>query len=213
MARVVMLDIDGTLMDTNYLHVEAWARALAEVGVHTPRVEIHKQVGRGSEQLIREFVEDKKAVDKVGELHAEFYSDLQKYGYPLPGAKDLIADLSEKGYELWFVTSANPEELESHQEQLESEGRIAGIIKSSDVEDSKPAPDIFERALEKANASPEETVALGDAIWDVKAAKSAGIRTVSVLTGGAFSEEELREVGAVEVYKDCEALLGSDFPE
>ncbi len=213
MARVVVLDIDGTLMDTNYLHVTAWARAFAEVGVCAPMAEIHKQVGRGSEQLIREFVEYKELVGKVNGLHDKFYGEVQEQGYPLPGAKELIADLSERGYEVWFATSAKPDELKNHQEQLESEGRISGIVNSSDVENSKPAPDTFELVLERAGASPEETVALGDTIWDVKAAKAAGIRTVSVLTGGAFSEEEFRDVGAVEVYKDCEALLDSVFPE
>ncbi len=213
MTRVVMMDIDGALMDTNYLHVEAWARAFAGLGVHAPRVEIHKQVGRGSEQLIREFVEDEKAVHRASELHTEFYGELQKYGYPLPGARELIADLSNKGYELWFVTSTKPEELENHQKQLESEGRISGIVHSSDVENSKPAPDIFELTLEKANTSPEETIALGDAIWDIKAAKAAGIRTVSALTGGAFDEEDLKDADDMAVYKDCSTLLGSDFPE
>ena len=213
MARVVMLDIDGTLMDTSYLHVEAWARAFAEVGVHAPRVKIHKQVGRGSKQLIREFVEDEGAVEKVSGLHTEIYGGLQKYGYPLPGAKELIAGLAGKGYELWFVTSANPEELESHQEKLESEDRVSGIVNADDVENSKPAPDIFELTLERANATPEETVALGDAVWDVYAAKAAGIRTVAVLTGGAFDEEDLKDAGAVAVYKDCAALLDSNFPE
>lgn len=213
MARVVVLDIDGTLMDTNYLHVTAWARAFAEVGVRAPTAEIHKQVGRGSEQLIREFVEDKESVGKVNGLHDKFYGEVQEQGYPLPGAKELISDLSERGYEVWFATSAKPDELENHQKQLESEGRISGIINSSDVENSKPAPDTFGLVLERAGASPEETVAVGDTIWDVKAAKAAGIRTVSVLTGGAFSEEEFRDVGAVEVYKGCEALLDSNFPE
>ncbi|MDP8949653.1 MAG: HAD family hydrolase, partial [Actinomycetota bacterium] len=209
----VVLDVDGTLMDTNYLHVEAWARAFEEVGYRVPRVKLHKQVGKGSDLLVGEFVEDEEAAEKIDELHSEFYGELQEHGHPLPGAKELIPSLAEQGYEVWFVTSAKDEELEHHMGELEAEGRISGVVNSSAVENSKPAPDIFELALEKADASPDETVAVGDAIWDIESANAAGIRTVAVLSGGAFSEQELKEAGAVEVYEDCAALLESDFPE
>jgi HAD superfamily hydrolase (TIGR01509 family) len=212
-ARVVVLDVDGTLMDTNYLHVEAWARAFEEVGHRVPRAWIHGQVGKGSGLLIREFVEDENLEGKIEELHSEFYAELQEHGHPLPGAKELISSLHERGYEVWFVTSAKDEELEHHMSELEAEDDISGVVNSSAVENSKPAPDIFELTLQKAAASPDETVAVGDAIWDVEAADGAGIRTVAVLTGGAFSEGELKEAGAVAVYGDCAALLDSDFPE
>ena len=213
MAKVVVLDVDGTLMDTNYLHVEAWARAFEEVGRRVPRVELHKQVGKGSNLLIAEFVDDEETAQSVDELHSEFYSELQEYGHPLPGAKELIPSLTDRGYEVWFVTSAKDEELEHHMGELEAEGSISGVVNSSAVENPKPAPDIFELALEKAGASPDETVAVGDAVWDIEAANEAAIRTVAVLTGGAFSEQELEEAGAVEVYENCAALLESDFPE
>jgi HAD superfamily hydrolase (TIGR01509 family) len=196
--KVVVLDVDGTLMDTNYLHVEAWARAFEEVGRRVPRVELHRHVGKGSDLLIAEFVDDEEAAAKIDELHSEFYGELQEHGHPLPGAKELIPALGERGY---------------HMGELEAEGKLAGVVNSSDVENAKPAPDIFELTLERAGASPDETVAVGDAIWDIESASAAGIRTVAVLTGGAFSEEELREAGAVEVYENCAALLESDFPE
>jgi HAD superfamily hydrolase (TIGR01509 family) len=212
-AKVVVLDVDGTLMDTNYLHTEAWARAFEEVGHRVPRVKLHKQVGKGSDLLISEFVEDDETAKKIDELHSEFYGELQEHGHPLPGAKELIPSLLERGYEVWFVTSAKDEELEHHMSELEVEGRISGVVNSSDVENSKPAPDIFELTLEKAEAAPDETVAVGDAIWDIESANAAGIRTVAVLTGGAFSEQELKEASAVEVYEDCAALLETDFPE
>jgi membrane protein len=97
--------------------------------------------------------------------------------------------------------------------ELEAEDKISGVVNSSDVENPKPAPDIFELTLEKADATPDETVAVGDAIWDIESANAAGIRTVAVLTGGAFSEQELEGAGAVEVYEDCAALLESGFPK
>jgi HAD superfamily hydrolase (TIGR01509 family) len=213
MAKVVVLDVDGTLMDTNYLHVEAWARAFEEVGHRVPRVLLHRQVGKGSDLLISEFVDDEETAERIDELHSEFYAELQEHGHALPGAKELIPSLRERGYEVWFVTSAKDEELEHHVQELEAEDEISGVVNSSDVENSKPAPDIFELALERVGASPDETVAVGDAVWDVEAADGAGIRTVAVLTGGAFGEEELKEAGAVAVYQDCAALLDSDFPE
>ncbi|MFL6058953.1 MAG: HAD family hydrolase [Rubrobacteraceae bacterium] len=213
MARFVVLDVDGTLMDTNYLHTEAWARAFEEVGHQIPRARLHKQIGKGSSLLIREFVEDEETEERINELHSEIYAELQEYGHPLPGAKELISSLRERGYEVWFVTSAKDEELEHHMQELEAEGRISGVVNSSAVENPKPAPDIFELALQKAGASPDETVAVGDAVWDVEAADAAGIRTVAVLTGGAFSRQELEEAGAVAVYEDCAELLDSSFPE
>ena len=208
-----MLDVDGTLMDTNYLHVEAWARAFEEVGRRVPRYELHQQVGKGSDLLLAEFVDDEETATKMDELHSEFYGEVQEHGHPLPGAKELIPALGERGYEVWFVTSAKDEELEHHMGELEAEGKLSGVVNSSAVENAKPAPEIFELALERAGASPDETVAVGDAVWDIESASAAGIRTVAVLTGGAFSEEELREAGAVEVYENCAALLESGFPK
>jgi HAD superfamily hydrolase (TIGR01509 family) len=213
MAKVVVLDIDGTLMDTNYLHTEAWARAFEEVGHRVPRAELHKQVGKGSNLLIGEFVEDEEKAGRIDGLHTEYYGELQEYGHPLPGAKELIPSLLERGYEVWFVTSAKDEELEHHMAELESEGKVSGVVNSSAVENPKPAPDIFELALERAGATPDETVAVGDAVWDIESASAAGIRTVAVLTGGAFCRQELEEAGAAGVYKDCAALLESGFPE
>ena len=211
--KVVVLDVDGTLMDTNYLHTEAWARAFEEVGRRVPRAEIHKQIGKGSEQLIGEFIEDEAAAEKAEELHGELYMEMQKHGFPLPGAKELIASLAEQGYETWLVTSAEPEELEQYLGRLETEGKLAGIVKSSDVEYSKPAPDVFELALKKAGGNADETIAVGDSVWDIESAAKAGIQTVAVLSGGAYSEEELEEAGAVAVYENCAELLDFGFPE
>jgi len=213
MVKVVVLDVDGTLMDTNYLHTEAWARAFEKVGHRVPRVKIHKQVGKGAGLLISEYIDDEEKGEKIQDLHSEFYEELQEYGHPLPGAKELISSLKERGYEIWFVTSAKDEELEHHMQELEAEDSVDGVVNSSAVENSKPAPDIFEEALRRAGATADEAVAVGDAVWDIEAARDAGIRTVAVLSGGAYHKEALEEAGAVAVYEDCAALLDSDFPE
>jgi HAD superfamily hydrolase (TIGR01509 family) len=211
--RAILLDIDGTLMDTNYLHVEAWAQAFEEVGERPPRSSIHFEIGKGSDKLIPEFVEDGEAGERASELHGEFYAKLQDRGHPLPGAKELIASLADRGYEVWFATSAKPEELEHHMKELEAEGKVAGVVSSEEVEGTKPAPDIFELALKRAGSSPEETVAVGDSVWDLEAAKEAGVRSAAVMTGGAFSRAELEEAGAYAVYEDCAELLEAGFPE
>jgi HAD superfamily hydrolase (TIGR01509 family) len=213
MVRVVVLDVDGTLMDTNYLHTEAWARAFERAGHRVPRVRLHKEVGKGAGLLIREFVGDEETVEKIQDLHSEFYGELQEYGHPLPGAKELISSLKERGYEVWLVTSAKDEELEHHMQELEAEDSVDGVVNSSAVENAKPAPDIFEEALRRAGATADETVTVGYAVWDVEAAREAGIRTVAVLSGGAYHKEDLEEAGAVAVYEDCAALLDSGFPE
>ena len=213
MARVVVLDVDGTLMDTNYLHTEAWARAFEGAGHRVPRVRLHREVGKGAELLIHEFVDDEETVEEIQNLHSEIYEELQEYGHPLPGAKELISSLKERGYEVWFVTSAKDEELEHHMQELEADGSIDGVVNSSAVDNPKPAPDIFEETLRRAGATADETVAVGDAVWDVEAAREAGIRTVAVLSGGAFHKQDLEEAGAAAVYEDCAALLDTDFPE
>lgn len=213
MVKTIVLDVDGTLMDTNYLHTEAWARAFERVGHRVPRFRLHKQIGKGAELLIREFVEDEETLQKIQDLHSEIYGELQEYGHPLPGAKELISSLQRRNYGVWFVTSAKDEELEHHMQELEAEGIIDGVVNSSAVENSKPAPDIFYEALKRAGATADETVAVGDAVWDVEAARGAGIRTVAVLSGGAYDKEALEEAGAVAVYEDCAALLDSGFPE
>jgi HAD superfamily hydrolase (TIGR01509 family) len=212
MIKAVFLDIDGTLMDTNYLHVEAFAQAFEEVGARPPRSNIHRQTGKGSGKLISGFVGDGKA-ERVGELHGEYYARLQERGHPLPGAKELVASLVERGYEVWLATSAAPEELEHHMEELGAEGKISGVVSSDEAEESKPAPDIFGLALEKAGVSPEEAVVVGDSIWDIEAAKEAGVRVAAVMTGGAFSRAELEGAGAYAVYEDCAELLETGFPE
>ncbi len=110
------------------------------------------------------------------------------------------------------MTSAKDEELEHRMKELEAEGRIHGVVNSSAVENGKPAPDLFEEALRKAKVYAVGVVAVGDAVWDVQSAKGAGIRTVALLSDGAFDEEDLREAGAIEVHKDCAALLKAGFP-
>ena len=131
----------------------------------------------------------------------------------MPGAKERIASLVDRGYEVWLATSAKPEELEHHMSELGAEGKISGVVSSDEAEESKPAPDIFGLALERAGTAPEHAVVVGDSIWDIEAAREAGVRSAAVMTGGAFSRAELEETGAYAVYEDCAGLLEAGFPE
>ncbi|WP_119071133.1 HAD family hydrolase [Rubrobacter indicoceani] len=211
--KAVILDVDGTLMDTNYLHVEAWARAFDKVGERPTRAHIHREVGKGSDKLIPTLVQNGDVTDHINDLYKEIYSELQKQAHPLPGAEDLLAHLAESGYAVWLATSAGQEEMEFTLEELDAEGRISGVVSSSEAESSKPAPDIFDLTLEKAGLSAHEAVAVGDSIWDVQAAGDAGIQTIAVMTGGAFSRAEFEEAGAAAVFEDCTELLESGIFE
>src|ERR687890_1862369 len=195
LVRAVFLDIDGTLMDTNYLHIEAWTQAFEEVGARLPRSRTHHEVGKGSEKLITEFVEEDQKAERVSELHSEYYAKLQERGHPLPGANELIASLVDRDYEVWLATSAEPEELEHHMQELGAEGKISGVFSSDEAEESKPAPDIFGLALERAGVASEDAVVVGDSIWDIEAAKEAGVRVAAVMTGGAFSRAGVEGAG------------------
>ena len=212
MLRAAILDVDGTLVDTNYHHVEAWARAFHQVGLRVPRAAIHHQIGKGSDQLLPMWIQDPALAERADRLHTEIYDELKVHAYALPGAPELLAALVEHGVQAWFATSAKPEELERNIEVLSARDKLAGIISSGDVDRSKPAPDIFRASLEHAHVPPEDAVVLGDTVWDMIAARASGVRAIGLLTGGAFTVEELRQAGAVAVFDDCAALLGSGFP-
>jgi HAD superfamily hydrolase (TIGR01509 family) len=213
LVKAVIFDLDGTLVDTNYLHVEAWARAFAAIRKTVPRAVIHKQVGKGSDKFLPVFVTDEAAARRADALHGEYYGAMQEYGYPLPGAKELLAALKQRDVAVWLGTSAKPEELERFIAVLDAKDKLAGVISSKDVAESKPAADIFAIALQRAGVVPTEAIVVGDTVWDVESARRAGVRMVAVLTGGAYSRAELEAAGAVAVYDDCAALLAAGFPD
>ena len=210
---VILLDIDGTLVDTNYLHVDAWARAFHGVGLVVPRAAIHRQIGKGSDQFLPIFVKEPKAAERADELHLVEYGKLAEFGFALPGARELLETLRGDGHALWMATSAKPEEIAQRLDALGvSQEILAGIVSSGDVERSKPAPDVFVEACKRAHCRPAEALVIGDTIWDMQAARAAGTRAVAVLTGGAFSAAELHAAGALAVYEDCAEMVARRFP-
>lgn len=210
--RAVFFDIDGTLVDSNYAHVDAWAKAFRDVGHPVDAWRIHRSIGKDASLLVEGLVGEELAgqlTDRVKEAHTAHYADHLGDDtdlHVLEGATDLLAELSRRGRQVVLATSAPEEELAFLRELLDVEGALWAVTSSEDVETAKPDPGIVEVALQKAGVAPEQAIMVGDATWDVEAAARAGVASVGVLTGG-FSRDELTRAGAGAVYDDVAALL------
>jgi HAD superfamily hydrolase (TIGR01549 family) len=201
-----ILDIDGTLVDSNYQHTIAWYRAFHQHGHVLPIWRIHRHVGMGGDQLVAslcgEAVEDEQG-DDIRAAEKALYFALIDEVEPLEGARDLIVDLKRRGRRVVLASSAKPEEIEHYLDLLDARGLADAWTSSGDVEATKPAPDLVEAAVERVGGG--AAVMVGDSTWDCKAAARAGVQTLAVLTGG-FSEQELRDSGAVAVFTSIEEL-------
>jgi len=203
----VVLDIDGTLVDTNYHHAIAWHRAFRAHGYVVQLWKIHRHIGMGGDQLVEALIGEqgeKDDGDAIREAEGEAYGELIDEVQVMEGAVELLRDLHEDGAAVILASSAKAEEVEHYLDLLDARELIQGWTTSADVERTKPHPDLVHAALEKAEGE-APAVMVGDSTWDVKAAERAGIPTLAVLTGG-FSEEELREAGAADVVRSVSAL-------
>ena len=202
----VLLDVDGTLVDSNYFHTEAWFRALAASGHVVPMARIHRLVGMGADTFLQELLGryDEAIEDGWQAEFAKLRDDIPA----LPGAADLARAVKERGATVVLATSGKPDDVEVLRGAIGADEWIDAAVNSSEVDQSKPAPDIFARALEVAGARPEEAVVVGDTVWDVRAASACGLPCVA-LTCGGISEAELIEAGAAAVYRDPEDLVAS----
>jgi HAD superfamily hydrolase (TIGR01549 family) len=209
MTTAAILDVDGTLVDTNYHHAIAWYRAFRQHGEFLPVWRIHRHIGMGGDHLVEalcgDTVEEEKG-DDIRTAEKALYMALIEEVEPLEGARDLIADLKERGHDVVLASSAKPDEVEHYLDLLDARELADGWTTSGDVEATKPDPDLVKAALEKAGG--DDAVMVGDSTWDCEAAKRAGIATVAVLTGG-FSEAELRDAGAKAVYHSIVELRNS----
>jgi HAD superfamily hydrolase (TIGR01509 family) len=209
MVPAAILDIDGTLVDTNYQHAVAWYRAFRQHGELLPVWRIHRHIGMGGDHLVKalcgEAVEEEKG-DDIRSAEKALYMALIEEVEPLEGARELISALKERGHEVVLASSAKPDEVDHYLDLLDARELADGWTTSGDVEATKPEPDLVKAAIEKAGA--DEAVMVGDSTWDCEAAGRAGITTVAVLTGG-FSEDELRDAGAVAVYHSIVELRDS----
>ena len=210
MIRAVLCDIDGTLVQSNWLHAEAWQKAFAEMGVTLELDAVRRQIGKGGAELIPVFVpwwrraavsEPLKALRK----HI-FATEFMHRVEPLPCAKDLLARIKSAGIEVALSTSAGKADLQTYKELLGVEDIVDEETSASDTEKAKPHPDIFSATLKKLGVKASEVVALGDTPYDAEAAGLAGISTIGVETGG-WSREDLLAAGCIEVYTSVEDLL------
>lgn len=202
----MVFDVDGTLVDSNYEHTLAWARAFKELGIPVPTWRLHRHVGMGGDQLVEAVAGpdvERRLGDRVRELEKERYRELVDEIRPFPGAKELLATCRDAGPRVILASSAKDEELEYYLQLLDGHDHADDWTSSTDVEHTKPEPDLIEVALEKAGT--RAAVMVGDSVWDVEAAARAGIPTLGLLTGG-FGRGELDEAGAAAVFESLEEL-------
>jgi HAD superfamily hydrolase (TIGR01509 family) len=208
---IAILDIDGTLVDTNYQHAIAWYRAFRGHGIILPVWRIHRHLGMGGDQVV-EALTDERTEDELGDeirdAEGELYFELIEEVEPMQGARELIAELGERGHVVVLASSAKEEEVEHYLDLLDARDLADAWTTSADVEATKPAPDLVHSALGKVGGSADDAVMVGDTPWDVKAAEKAGVGTLAVLTGG-FAIEELRASGAREVFESVADLRGA----
>jgi HAD superfamily hydrolase (TIGR01549 family) len=201
-----ILDIDGTLVDTNYQHTIAWYRAFRQNEVILPLWRIHRHIGMGGDQLVGalagEQVENEKG-DEIRAAEKTLYFELIEEVQPMHGARDLLVDLKERGHTIVLASSAKQDEVEHYLDLLDARDLADDWTTSADVEATKPHPDLVHAAREKAGGG--DAVMVGDTPWDCKAAEGAGVPTIAVLTGG-FAESELREAGAAAVFESIDEL-------
>ena len=205
---IAVLDIDGTLVDTNYQHALAWYRAFRQHRIVLPVWRIHRHIGMGGDQVVEALTDERterQLGDQIRAAEKERYLELIDEVEPMEGARELISELGERGHLVVLASSAKEDEVEHYLDLLAARELADGWTTSADVEATKPAPDLVKAALACVGGSSEDAVMIGDTPWDIHAARGAGVPTIAVLTGG-FAIEELRESGASEVFESVADL-------
>lgn len=207
----MLFDVDGTLVDTNYLHAVTWWEAFRQYGHHVPMARIHRAIGMGSDKLLDHLLpgdRDRAVDDELRSTHTALYAPYWSRLKAFDGAADLLRACANHGLRVVLASSASEREMRALRDALDAEDVVTAATSSGDAEQSKPAPDILQIALERGGVTPDAAVFVGDTVWDVEACKKAGLACIALLTGG-ISSEELREAGAVEIYGGPAELLES----
>jgi HAD superfamily hydrolase (TIGR01509 family) len=204
----VLFDIDGTLVDSNYAHVDAWWRAFRVTGQSVDAWRIHRLIGMDASRLLDELVPNMSDEDRdtAKQYQAAYFAEHMPRLRLLPGARELLEAVAARGHQVVLATSAPETELVRLRELLDAEQWISVVTSGEDVEEAKPAPDIVQVALDRAGVDPSNAVMIGDAMWDVETSGKVGVSCISVMTGG-IGGDELRNAGAVAVYDDAAAVL------
>ncbi|MBO0676051.1 HAD family hydrolase [Mycolicibacterium sp. S2-37] len=206
-APAVLFDIDGTLVDSNYLHVHAWHRAFTDEGLTVESWRVHRCIGMDGSELQSALVPDADddTRSRLSDAHSRYYLDSKGLLRLLPGARALLETVEQLGLQVVLATSAPEDELEVLREVLDSEDVLSTLTSGGDVETAKPKPDIVQIALERAGIDTERAVFVGDAVWDIEACQRAGVTSIGLLSGGV-SRGELTEAGAAAVFENAEDL-------
>jgi HAD superfamily hydrolase (TIGR01509 family) len=205
--RAVLLDVDGTLVDTNYQHALAWFRAFRQHEIVLPIWRVHRHIGMGGDQLVAALAGDhveREHGDAIRAAEEVTYREMIDEVEPMRGARELIAELKERGWPVILASSAKADELDHYLDLLDARQLVDGWTSSADVERTKPEPDLVHAALERAGS--DSGVLIGDSTWDCEAAGRAGVTALALLTGG-FSREELVGAGASEVFESIPDLI------
>ena len=203
-----ILDIDGTLVDTNYQHAIAWFRAFVGYDIVLPIWRIHRHLGMGGDQLVTALCGDEIEERRGDDLRAaegEEYGKLIGEVKTMQDARELIVALKDRGHVVVLASSAKEGEVDTYLDLLDARDLADAWTTSADVESTKPHPDLVHAALDRVDADPADAIMVGDTPWDVKAADGADVKTLAVMTGG-FAEAELTEAGAVAVYESVADL-------
>ncbi|MCC3302084.1 HAD family hydrolase [Arthrobacter sp. zg-Y895] len=209
--RGVLFDVDGTLVDSNYLHAVAWWQAFRRMEHDVPMSAIHRAIGMGGDKLVEHLLGEDRNKDEDEQLdatHGAIFSTWWPSLRSFDGASELLKACSKKDLTVVLASSASGAELEYLRTVIDADSAITDATSSADAEASKPSPDILEAALEAGGLEAPNTVFVGDSVWDVKAAGELSIPTIGLTCGGT-SEAELREAGAQEVYENPRALLAA----
>lgn len=207
----VIFDLDGTIVDSNDLHVEAWNRAFQHFGKHFPIAELRKQIGKGSDQYLREFLSPAELAS-IGKPIDEYRSELFRKEFlpqvkPFSKARELFERIRSDGKRIALATSSHKEDVTTYTKLARIDDLVDWQITADDAGKSKPAPDVFEAALDKLKLPAERAIAVGDTRFDIEAANKIRLPTIGLLCGRAADAETLRTAGAVAVYKDPADLL------
>jgi HAD superfamily hydrolase (TIGR01549 family) len=208
--RAFIFDLDGTLVDSNELHVESWDRAFRHFGKRFSREQLRAQIGKGSDQYLPEFLSARE-IERFGKELDQYRSKLFKKEYlprvqPFPKVRELFQRIRDDRKRIVLASSGKKDDTKYYIKLLKIDNLIDGYTSADDADRSKPAPDLFSAALDKVNVSPDEAITVGDTRFDIEAAAKAGLVTIALLCGGT-PESVLREAGAIAIYRDPADLL------
>jgi HAD superfamily hydrolase (TIGR01509 family) len=203
----VLFDVDGTLVDSNYLHVHAWYRAFHDTDIEVEAWRIHRSIGMDGSTLVKSLTDnlDEETRSRLKDLHSRYYKETARLLRPLPGARELLEAVDRLGLQVVLATSAPEDELAILREVLACDELVSAVTSSKDVDMAKPQPDIVDVALERAGVDAEHAMFIGDTVWDVEACNRAGLPTLAVLSGGV-SRDELENAGAHAVFENTREL-------